>query len=329
MDPCPIFAMRCPTLAELPAPPSGKTGWPWATETPQLPPAQPDGSEWPRISIVTPSFNQGQFIEETIRSVLLQGYPNLEYIIIDGGSTDKSVEIVKKYEPWLAYWISEKDRGAPNAINKGLRRSTGSIYTWLNSDDIYREGVLQSSATEFSTRPDADVISGIVRLVSESGHENYLGPSVLRTLEDFCCVATNWARGRGIAQPEAFFQAKLYCAAGPIREDLSFCYDAMFWISAADIGAQFAGVPSYWADFRLHPNQKTADLGLALQELANAVFSFCSTKSDMDRGLFVRVCSETMQLLDRIATEERGRTASYRESTSYKIGRLLTNLKFW
>ena len=108
----------------------------------------PNGEAWPRISIVTPSFNQGQFIEETIRSILLQGYPNLEYIIIDGGSTDESVEIIKKYEPWLTYWVSEKDRGQAHAINKGLERCTGEILAYINSDDYYYPGCFCTGFTE-------------------------------------------------------------------------------------------------------------------------------------------------------------------------------------
>ena len=132
--------MRCPTLRELPPPPPGKTGWPWTEETQPIPDTMPDGGEWPKISIVTPNYNYGQFIEETIRSVLLQGYPNLEYIVIDGGSTDDSVEIIKKYEPWLSYWVSEKDKGQSNAINKGLKMCTGQIAAYINSDDYYLIG---------------------------------------------------------------------------------------------------------------------------------------------------------------------------------------------
>jgi len=141
--------VRCPTLAELPPPPPRRTGWPWTVETPPLPSARPDGSPWPRISIVTPSYNQGRFIEETIRSVLLQGYPDLEYIIIDGASTDQSAEIIQKYEPWLTYWVSEKDRGQAHAINKGFAKATGDIGAYLNSDDMYLVNALTIASNLF------------------------------------------------------------------------------------------------------------------------------------------------------------------------------------
>lgn len=124
------------TLEDLPAPPPDKTGWPWTEQTEPLPDRMPNGSEWPKISIVTPSYNQGQFIEETIRSVLLQGYPNLEYIIIDGGSTDSTTETIKKYEQYLAYWVSEVDEGQSDALNKGFTLSQGNICGYLNSDDL-------------------------------------------------------------------------------------------------------------------------------------------------------------------------------------------------
>ena len=134
--------MRCPTLAELPPPLEGKTGWPWTVESTQLPETMPHGSPWPRISIVTPSYNQGEFIEETIRSVLLQGYPNLEYIIMDGGSSDKTNEVISKYASWLKYWRSQKDEGQAAAITEGFLRATGQIGAYINSDDFYLQNVL-------------------------------------------------------------------------------------------------------------------------------------------------------------------------------------------
>ena len=158
--------MRCPTLAELPTSPPGKLGWPWTVETPQLPDTMPDGQLWPLISIVTPSCNQGQFIEETIRSVLLQGYTNLEYIIIDGASTDNSVEVIKKYEPWLTYWVSEKDRGQAHAINKGKSLSSGDIFQWINSDDYLEPRCLLAVATQI---PRGGVFAGVLKILMERG----------------------------------------------------------------------------------------------------------------------------------------------------------------
>jgi glycosyltransferase involved in cell wall biosynthesis len=161
--------LRHLTLFELPPPPAGKTGWPWTEETPALPAARSDGSAWPRITIVTPSYNQGQFIEETIRSVILQGYHDLEYIIIDGGSRDQSVEIIKQYEPWLTYWVSEQDRGQSHAINKGFDRSTGLILGWLNSDDVLLPNALATVAAALPRPEEPMLIAGKAEAREVSG----------------------------------------------------------------------------------------------------------------------------------------------------------------
>ena len=119
-----------------------------------------DNSIFPKVSIITPSFNQGIFLEETIRSVLLQDYPNLEYIIIDGGSTDNSLEIIRKYEKWLAYWVSEKDDGQADAINKGFNISSGKYLGWLNSDDILYPSAISRVINAFDSEPSVDLIYG-------------------------------------------------------------------------------------------------------------------------------------------------------------------------
>src|SRR5215831_1246876 len=133
-----------PTI--LPPSPADKVGWPWNDDSETAASIENP----PRISVITPSFNQQRFIEQTIRSVLLQKYPNLEYIIIDGGSTDGSIDIIKKYEPHLTYWESQRDRGQSHAINKGFARATGEILCWLNSDDYYLSGALHTVAKALS-----------------------------------------------------------------------------------------------------------------------------------------------------------------------------------
>ena len=152
--------MKAFSINDLPPSPKGRTGWPWQVDNYLTSEITNNNEGLPSISIVTPSYNQGQFIEQTIRSVLLQGYQRLEYIIIDGGSADNTVDIIKKYNAYLTYWVSESDNGQCDAINKGTRIATGKIAGWLNSDDILLPGALLAMGKAFRKHPDADLVYG-------------------------------------------------------------------------------------------------------------------------------------------------------------------------
>ena len=147
-----------------------KFGWPWTVET-NLD-LYSSNQSWPKISIVTPSFNQGKFIEETIRSVLLQNYPNLEYIIIDGGSTDETISIIKKYEKWLSFWESKPDKGQSHAINKGIERCSGELFNWVNSDDYLESDALYNIATTYKNNTESIIIAGSARGFDDDSDRN-------------------------------------------------------------------------------------------------------------------------------------------------------------
>lgn len=243
--------MCCPPLSELPAPPRGKKGWPWTEESPQLPDAMPNGQPWPKISIVTPSLNQGKFIEETIRSVLLQGYPNLEYILVDGGSTDGTIDIIKKYEQWLSFWISEPDQGQSDAINKGFSRSTGDIMAWLNSDDTYRTNALACAISYFVENPECDILYGEAWNTNEDGHRlrpcryvtDPIARSYLLNLDPIVQPATFWRRG-------------LWFKIGKLDTNLVWGFDWDFYIRA-HMQTKLHYVPEFLANYRLHDVMKT------------------------------------------------------------------------
>ena len=232
----------------------GKTGWPWTEGSPRLPITMPDGSPWPRISIVTPSYNQGQFIEETIRSVLLQGYPNLEYIIIDGGSTDASVEIIKKYEPWLAHWVSDPDRGQSHAINKGFARATGDLVAWLNSDDLYVSDVLGRISKIWHEQKGIGFIHGVCEFIDFEGKKTgkFFGAqfNLIQTLETCRNV---------VAQPSTFINHLALNEVGLVDESMSMSMDWDLWLR---LGSRYPALfcPEVYSFFRLWPNAKSSTI---------------------------------------------------------------------
>lgn len=211
----------------------------------------PDGNAWPKISVITPSYNQGQFIEETIRAVLLQGYPNLEYIIVDGGSTDNSVEVIKKYAPWLTYWTSEPDRGQAHAINKGLALATGHIFNWINSDDLLTPNAL---ATVAMASKNVDVVAGGCVNFTQGVMQNETlifssGLIPYRMIKD---------HARAIFQQPAFWITREGVAqCGGIDERFHYAFDWDLALRYLCIFPRVAYVPAVLARFRLHESSKT------------------------------------------------------------------------
>jgi glycosyltransferase involved in cell wall biosynthesis len=211
-------------LKVLPPPPAGKTGWPWTKESSTSPYENDSSRGWPKISIVTPSFNQGEFIEETIRSVLLQNYPNIEYVVIDGGSDDNSIDIINKYKPWLSSFVSEEDRGQSHAINKGFKKCTGEILNWLCSDDILLPRALEKISSEIELEKPAWLVGGALRLDERSRKATKAPIPKSIDIETFLF----W-RSRGIAQPSIYWNRKIFGTNGMVREDLSYCMDVDLW----------------------------------------------------------------------------------------------------
>ena len=203
-----------------------------------------------KVSIVTPSFNQAEFLEETILSVLRQDYPNLEYWVIDGGSTDGSLEIIRKYEDRLAGWISEKDRGQTDAINKGFARATGDILAWLNSDDTYQPGAVAQAVRLLEDHPGWGMVYGDTQFINEKG--NVIGK--------FPASQTDYDKLRQgyvhIPQQAAFFRANLWKDVGPLDPTFYFAMDYDLWVRLAE-QAPLVYVRQLWASFRLHGNAKT------------------------------------------------------------------------
>lgn len=206
-------------------------------------------SQTPLVSIVTPSYNQAAFLEETIQSVLAQNYPNLEYWVMDGGSTDGSVEIIRKYASHLSGWISEKDHGQADAINKGFKRATGEIVAWLNSDDLYRPGAIQSAVSIFQENPEVGLVYSDVDSIDANGEVfNRMGYDQwgIRDLMTFNILG----------QPGVFFRRSVLEKAGYLDLSYQYLLDHHLWLRMA-LNAPLKYAPGeVWAAARIHAGAK-------------------------------------------------------------------------
>lgn len=200
------------------------------------------------VSIITPSYNQAQYFEQTLRSVFEQDYPKIEYIVIDGASTDGSVDIIRKYEDRLAYWVSEKDSGQAEAINKGLARATGDIVAWINSDDFYFPGAITSAVKAFESRPDTGMVYGDTVAVDEKGEFIHFPKYAQWGLEDLLTFNI-------IGQPAVFMRRDVLLKAGFLDPSFHFLLDHQLWIRMAS-HAPMVYVPERWAAGRFHESAK-------------------------------------------------------------------------
>lgn len=244
--------LNCDNLIDFPNPPADKNGWPWINDLNTGSPVMTNGKPWPKISIITPSFNQGQFLEETIRSVLMQHYPNLEYIIIDGGSSDDSVNIIRKYEPWISYWVSEKDNGQTHAINKGLALCTGEIFNWINSDDYLNPNSLRVIAEGIT---NFDAVAGAVANFSA------VSENIIQSAE---LVVKKMIAGDTAViyqQPGTWLKTKNLKNVGLLNERFNYSFDWLMTINYLNKHPNVNYVPDTLVKFRLHQDSKTVKYG--------------------------------------------------------------------
>lgn len=207
----------------------------------------------PSISIVTPSFNQAEYLERTILSVLDQNYPNLEYIIIDGGSTDGSIDIIRKYADHLAYWVSEPDRGQAHAINKGLERATGDWVAWQNSDDVFYPDAFSKLAMAATAEPNAGLIIGDMNLIDKDDvllrDIKYVRPTYKSLL----------AEGMVLANQSAFWRRDVHAKIGYLNESLDCVFDVEWFLRMLQSGVRATHVNAVWGGLRIHEDTKTSN----------------------------------------------------------------------
>ena len=273
--------MRSPTLSELPSPPR-RTGWPWTEESRALPEATPDGAPWPLLSVITPSYNQGEFIEETIRSVLLQGYPNLEYIVLDGGSTDGTVDILKKYDRWISHWSSAKDGGQTEALNKGFAMAKGELVGWQNSDDYYDHDAFGPGALA-SLRFPGDAVF--------FGENDYVDSSSRFLSKKNVCFPTYEAMipWPCISNQSMLFRRSLFDEGLRLNEGFHHYMDYEFFWRLLLAGCKFRHVPEMNGMLRTHENAKGVRGGAVAQAEGFSIYRSLLVSGKLPRSVEERL----------------------------------------
>ena len=271
--------MRCPTLAELPRPLETRTSWPWMEESERIPDSMPDGKPWPRISVVTPLLNQRPFIEETIRSILLQGYPDIEHIIVDGGSTDGSLELIERYSPWVRCIVQEGE-GQSAAVNRGLRVATGELMGWQNSDDFYGPDSFGQVALAAAKHSDCDVFNGTVRgFYGQNSQppwifENCNEFSQEKLLDEVC-----------VMNQSMFFRRRIVDYGVYLKDDLHYAMDQDYFWRLSLEGFRYHMVPSITGYYRQHEKAKSTSYNVRADLEPYAILRGLCKDKRLDRRL--------------------------------------------
>lgn len=262
-------------------PKSSKKGWPWSEEVD--PSIYDETLAWPKITIVTPSYNQGQYIEETIRSIALQNYPNLEYIMMDGGSNDRTVDFLNQYKTCFTVCVSEKDAGQSDALVKGFNKASGDFMNWINSDDILSKNGLYHIAKAIMDHPDANFVhgrNGIMTIDSELY-------SYMPHPEDH--LDQRYIYEMPYGQQACFFSRALYTNCGGINKDIRFSMDYELYLRMHLYGTKTARISELIGCIRIHENTKTAQLEHIMRmENGNAFMTFLESAGEMQKARFFK-----------------------------------------